>query len=434
MNNIDSYNKIHFIGIGGIGLSAIARMMLLEGKKVTGSELSPGLVTDVLIDVGATVFEGHREDNITPDVDLVIYTIAVPKDNPELKRARELDIPLLTYPEALGEISKDKYTIAVAGTHGKTTTTGMIAQIMLEAGKDPSVIIGSFLKGYKSNFIAGKSEYFVAESCEYSRSFLHMNPDILVITNIEEEHLDYYKDLKDIQSAFIDLVKKIPEDGYLVCNPKDPNVMPVIAESYCNIVDYTMEKMYFDLKIPGDHNILNARAAIAATHLLEIPRKNITASLERFPGTWRRADHLGETKKGAIVYDDYAHHPDEVATTVKGFKERFKKKKIVVVFQPHLYSRTKIFFNDFVESLSIAEELIVLPIYAARETPDPSITADMLTDALLKAGKKTLFMSDFYEIETHLNKEYGKGDLIITMGAGDVYKIGEHITQWQKSI
>lgn len=430
--NIDTIQKIHFIGIGGIGLSAIARMMLVAGKTVTGSELSPGLVTDVLIDAGATVFEGHREENITEDVDLVIYTIAVPEDNPELRRARELGIPLLTYPEALGEISKDKYTIAVTGTHGKTTTTGMIAQIMLEAGLDPSVIIGSFLKGYKSNFIAGESRYFVTESCEYRRSFLHMSPDIVVITNIEAEHLDYYKDLADIQDAFKALVKKIPEDGYLVCDPKDPHVMPVVAEAFCNIIDYSMEKIYFDLSVPGKHNIENAKAAIAATHLLDIPRKKITESLERFKGTWRRSDHLGETKKGAIVFDDYAHHPDEVLTTLNGFRERYKDKTLVVVFQPHLYSRTKIFFDDFVKSLSVADELIVLPIYAARERPDPSITSEMLVDTLLKNKKKVLFMSDFYEIERHLNREYGKGDLIITMGAGDVYKIGEYITEWQK--
>jgi len=431
--NLDNVQKIHFIGIGGIGLSAIARMMLVEGKMVTGSELSPGLVTDVLIDAGATIYEGHREDNVTEDVDLVIYTIAVPDDNPELKRAKELNIPLLTYPEALGAISKDKYTIAVAGTHGKTTTTGMIAQIMLEAGKDPSVIIGSFLKGYKSNFISGKSKYFVSESCEYKRSFLHMHPNILVITNIEEEHLDYYNDLEDIQDAFRSIVKKIPEDGYLVCNPKDPNVFPVLESAFCNIIDYTMEKIFFDLKIPGEHNVENARAAIAVTYLLDVPRKNITESLERFAGTWRRSDHLGETKKGAIVYDDYAHHPDEVTTTIKGFKDRFKKKKLIVVFQPHLYSRTKIFFKDFVESLLFADELIILPIYAARETPDESINSEMLVDAIAKKSGKVLFMSDFYEIERHLNKEYGKDDIITTMGAGDVYKIGENITQWQKS-
>jgi UDP-N-acetylmuramate--alanine ligase len=195
-----------------------------------------------------------------------------------------------------------------------------------------------------------------------------------------------------------------------------------------------MEKIYFDLKIPGEHNIENARAAIAVTHLLDIPRKSITESLERFSGTWRRADHLGETKKGAIVYDDYAHHPDEVITTLKGFKERFNKRKLIAVFQPHLYSRTKTFFNEFVTSLSEADEIIVLPIYAAREASDDSINSEMLVDALLKKNQKVLFMSDFYEIEQHLNKEYGNDDLIITMGAGDVYKIGENITQWQKSL
>lgn len=430
--DVSKIQKVHFIGIGGIGLSAIARMMLMEGKTVTGSELSPGLVTEVLSDAGATIFEGHAEENLTEDTDLVIYTIAVPDDNPEYRKAKDLDISMMTYPEALGALSKGKYAIAVAGTHGKTTTTGMIAQVMLEAGRDPSVVIGSFLKGYKSNFLAGKSDLLIAESCEYRRSFLHMNPNILVITNIEEEHLDYYTDLKDIQSAFIELVKKIPEDGYLVCNPKDPHVMPVVKEAFCHIVDYTMEKLFFELQVPGEHNVENAKAAIAVTHLLDVPRESITETLTRFSGTWRRADRLGETKKGALVYDDYAHHPDEVKTTLKGFKERFSDKKIVVAFQPHLYSRTKILFNDFVNAFAYADEIIILPIYAAREKEDETINAVMLRDALSKKNPKTLYIPDYYELEQHLDTEYGRGDLIITMGAGPINQVAENLTVWQK--
>lgn len=431
--DINNIRKIHFIGIGGIGISSIARMLLMEGKIITGSDRADSIVTEVLIDAGAVITIGSNREIIDESTDLVIYTIAIPPDDPEFLRAKELDIPTMTYPEALGAYSKDKYAIAVAGTHGKTTVTGMIAQIMLEAGLDPSVIIGSFLKGYKSNFLAGKSKYLVTESCEYKRSFLHMHPNILVITNIEEEHLDYYKDLEDIQDAFIEIVKKIPEDGYLVCNPRDPHVMPVVKEAFCNVVDYSMEKIFFDLKVPGDHNIENAKAAIAVTHLLDVKRESITESLTRFSGTWRRSDYLGETKKGAIVYDDYAHHPDEVKTTLKGFKERFNKNKIIVAFQPHLYSRTKILFDDFVNSFEYADEIIILPIYAAREEEDPTINSVMLREAVGKKNPKTSYMGDYPELERHLDTEYGRGDLIITMGAGPIYKVAENLTLWQHS-
>jgi len=337
MINLENVQNIHFIGIGGIGISAIARMMLLEGKIVSGSDTVESIVTEVLSDHGADIVIGHATENIKGDTDLVIYTIAVTDDNPELKKARELYIPLLTYPEALGLLSKNKYTIAIAGTHGKTTTTGMIAHSMLEAGLDPSVIIGSFLKGYKSNFIAGKSNYFVLEACEYQRSFLHINPDILVITNIEEDHLDYYKDLDDIQSAFREIIKKLPKEGYVICNPNNKNLKPVLKDVDQRIVDYTVEELGIELKIPGKHNIENAKAALSVLKLIDVAEEKVLDSLEKFNGTWRRSDYLGVTEKGAIVYDDYAHHPSEIQTTLNGFALRFSNKKIIVVFQPHLH-------------------------------------------------------------------------------------------------
>lgn len=426
--DVERIQKVHCIGIGGIGLSALARFFLEAGKTVTGSDMTSSVITDVLEDLGVQVHIGNHPETITEDIDLVVYTVAVSEDNPELVAARELNIPVMTYPEALGEISKDKFTIAIAGTHGKTTTTGMLSQILIENGKDPSVVIGSFLKGYKSNFVAGKSDILLAESCEYKRSFLHMHPNILVITNVEEEHLDYYADLADIQNAFIDLVKKVPEDGYLVCDVKHPNVLPIVKEAFCNIVDYNMEKLFFELQVPGEHNIQNARVAVAVADLLEIPRKDVTESLLRFSGTWRRSEHLGRTKRSADVYDDYGHHPEEIKTTLKGFRDRFKDKKIVVVFQPHLYSRTKVFFDDFVNSFKDVDEVIVTPIYAAREAFDDSINNEMLAKAIAKTGKKAWHMNEFYEIENLLNTEYGYEDLVITMGAGNIYEIAEKIT------
>lgn len=427
MINLENVQNIHFIGIGGIGISAIARMMLLEGKIVSGSDTVESIVTEVLSDHGADIVIGHATENIKEDTDLVIYTIAVTEDNPELKKARELSIPLLTYPEALGLLSKNKYTIAVAGTHGKTTTTGMIAHSMLEAGLDPSVIIGSFLKGYKSNFIAGKSNYFVLEACEYQRSFLHIKPDILVITNIEEDHLDYYKDLDDIQSAFREIIKNLPKEGYVICNPNDKNLKPVLKGVDQRIVDYTVEELGIELKIPGKHNIENAKATLSVLKLIDVAEEKVLDSLEKFNGTWRRSDYLGVTEKGAIVYDDYAHHPSEIQTTLSGFALRFSNKKIIVVFQPHLHSRTKTFFKEFSKSFIDADEVIFTPIYEARRESNIPITSEMLSGETAKHHKNVSFMSDFYEIERLLKSEYDEKDLIITMGAGNIYQIGENI-------
>ena len=434
MVDLQDIKKAHFIGIGGIGMSAVARMFLIEGKTVTGSDREQSLVTDVLSDLGAKVAIGHRAENLEDDTDVVIYTIAIAPDNPELTKARERGIPLLTYPEALGALSKGKYTIAIAGAHGKTTTTGMIAQILLEHTLDPSVVIGSFLKGYKSNFIAGKSKYFVVESCEYRRSFLNMHPNILVITNIEEEHLDYYKDLADIQDAFRTLAKRVPKDGFIVCDPNNEHVRPVIDGLPCTILDYTKENVETTLQVPGAHMIQNAKAAQTVARTLGLSEEQAGESLARFSGTWRRSDRLGETKNGALVYDDYAHHPDEVKTTLAGFKERFDDKRIVLVFMPHLYSRTKIFFDRFVDVLSEADEVLVTNVYDARAEIDHSVTGEVLAEALKKKNPKTRFVGDFSEIARILEAEYGKDDLIITMGAGDIYKVAEQITQWQRSI
>ena len=432
MIDLKNVQRVHFIGIGGIGMSAIARMFLLEGKTVTGSDREQSLVTDVLSDLGANITIGHRKENLADDTDLVVYTIAIDPDNPELVKAQALGKALLTYPEALGEISKGKYTIAVTGAHGKTTTTGMIAQILLEHTFDPSVIIGSFLKGYKSNFIAGKSKYFVVESCEYRRSFLNMHPNILVITNIEEEHLDYYKDLADIQDAFRTLAERVPRDGFIICDPENEHVKPVIKGLSCTIVDYTKENVEATLQVPGAHMVKDAQAAQAAVKTLGVTEEEAGESLARFSGTWRRSDRLGETKNGATVFDDYAHHPDEIETTLAGFKERFDDKNIVVVFMPHLYSRTKIFFDRFVDVLSEADEIIVTNVYDARVEIDHSVTGEVLAETLKKKNPKTRFIADFGEIAHVLETEYGKDDLILTMGAGDIYKVAEQITDWQK--
>ncbi len=398
--------KVHFIGIGGIGVSAIARMMLAEGNKVSGSDQSASEIVTALSTLGVDIKFGHAAGNIPADLDLVVYTIALADDNPELVEAKRRGIEALTYPEMLGRISADKYTIAVAGTHGKTTTTAMLAQIFIDAGLDPTVIVGSLLKDSHSNFIAGKSKYLITEACEYRRSFLNLKPRILVITNIDNDHLDYYKDLADIQSAFAELAAKVPPDGYLITEKEYSKINPD-----------------FELKVPGEHNVKNAQAALAVANVVGISRSISLGALNKFSGTWRRFEFKGRMPSGALVYDDYAHHPTEIKATLQAARE-VAKKKIIVVFQPHLYSRTKLLFGDFVKSFSEADEVIILPIYAAREPLDPSITSQMLAEAI--GG---LSLPGFEEVATYLAAHANSDNLVITMGAGDIASLPKLLLQ-----
>lgn len=417
--------NIHFIGIGGIGISAIAKMFLLEGKKMSGSDMSDSEIISELSKAGAKINIGHDAKNLPKETDLVIYTIAITEENPEFMEAKNRGLQMITYPQALHEISKDKYTIAISGTHGKTTTTAMIAKIMMDADLDPTVIVGSILKDAKSNFVAGKSKYLVVEACEYRKSFLNIEPTIAVITNIDNDHLDFYKDIHDIQNAFGEFVAKVPKGGFVVCNPQDKTVKPAIKEIFSKIVDaYEFRNEKIKLKVLGEHNKKNSDMALAVAHLLSIPKNKAEKSLEDFSGTWRRFEYKGETKSGAIVYDDYGHHPTEIKASLKGAREMFPKQKIVVVFQPHLFSRTKILLNDFSKSFNDVDKIILAPIYSAREPFDLTISSEILAG---KIGKKAESFKDFASIEKHLIDSLLKGDILITMGAGDVYKIGEKI-------
>jgi UDP-N-acetylmuramate--alanine ligase len=419
--------NVHFIGIGGIGISAIARMLHLEGKKVTGSDRSASEVTHELEKIGINVMIGQKAENVKPKTDLVIYTIAIPQDNPELVKTKALKIPHISYPEALGIISKGKYTIAIAGTHGKTTTTAMIAKLLIDTGMDPTVIVGSFLKDQKSNFIAGKSKYLVVEACEYKRSFLNLTPKILVITNIDNDHLDYYKDMEDIKSAFIELVEKIPENGFLVCNCEQPHIADIIKKAKCTVVDY---ELFWDvnlkLKIPGEHNLSNAAAALAVADSLGLSRKDSESSLKKFSGTWRRFDYKGKTTGGALVYDDYGHHPTEIRATLKGAREMFPSKRIVVAFQPHLYSRTKQHFKEFGESFQDADEVILAPIYGAREKEDSEVSSALLATEIAHHGHPASALTNLDSIAQRLEASHDD-DVVITMGAGDIYTVAEKI-------
>jgi len=452
-NILKQAKNIYFIGIGGIGISAIARMLLLEGKNVSGSDRDDTKVTQELSKAGAKIFIGAKKENIPADIDLVIYTVAIPADNPELMEAKERGLKILTYPETLNIISKEKYTIAVSGTHGKTTVTAMVAKVMIDAGLDPTVIVGSLIGN--SNFIMGKSKYLVVEADEYKKSFHNLEPSIMVINNLDLDHLDFYKDLADIQDSFLHLAKKLPADGFLICNTKLPNLQAIINGVSCQVIDYSEFEIKEKLLVPGEHNRQNAKTAFAVAKVLNIDLNKAEKSLTEFTGTWRRFEFKGKTNTGALVYDDYAHNPQKVAAALQGAREMFPNKRIVVVFQPHLFSRTKLLLNEFATAFTDADEVILTPIFPAREAFDPTISSEILAERIKEHNRpeptpapsqgrgsespslgggfrrgsadKAVVLSfpDFFSIITYLQSSLGPSDLLITMGAGEQYKIGE---------
>ncbi|MFA6050281.1 MAG: Mur ligase family protein [Candidatus Paceibacterota bacterium] len=423
--NLQSVKKPYFLGIGGIGVSAIARMMIHEGKAVSGSDTANSDLLEELRKAGASITIGNDLSHIPEDADLIVYSIAVPHYASDFfKSVKGKFSNVLSYPEVLSIVSKDKYTIAIAGTHGKTTTTAMVAKIMMDQGLDPTVIVGSILKDAKTNFIAGKSKYLVVEACEYCRSFLEINPTVVGLTTIDNDHMDYYKDADDIMSAFKEFVAKIPEGGAVVGNQSD--VLIAKASEGAIIID---SDKYFDptmkLLIPGEHNRRNASVALAIADHLGIPKEKAIESVKNFSGTWRRFEYKGKTKGGAIVYDDYGHHPTEIAATLSGARELYPDKKITIIFQPHLYSRTKLLFNDFVDSLSKADYVMLAPIYFAREEADPSISSELLAGKIKEKNENVLFFETFKEIKKAVLECSSENDVIIVMGAGDITEVGD---------
>lgn len=419
--DLSKIKKVFFVGIGGIGISAIARMMFLEGKDVSGSDMSENELSRELRKLGVKITIGQSFELIPKDADLIVYTIAIPHYDPKLfEQIKNSSIVYRSYPQMLGLVTANKNTIAVSGTHGKTTTTAMIAKILIDAGRDPSVIVGSLLKDFKSNLIVGRSDLFVVEACEYERSFLNLNPKILVILNIEPDHLDYYKDLDDIKNAF----------GQLA------------SQSEKVISDYAkyLEKVP-KLLVPGIHNRQNAAAALAVADMLGIDEEIAQKSIAEFSGTWRRLEKRGTTKEGTIIYDDYAHHPTEVRASLEALRELYPHtndigvgvyptvaKKITVLFQPHLYSRTKALFDDFVKCFEGADQVFLLPIYFAREDKDPSISSEKLAEAIAKTGQKVQAFADFDSAEGVVSAlELGAQDVFVTMGAGEAYKVADKV-------
>lgn len=419
--------KIYMIGIGGIGISALAQLYTAHGETVTGSDREAGPTTALLEKKGITVIIGQRAENVPADAEVVVYSDALPYDAPERVRARELGIPEHSYFQALGEVSQGTTTIAVAGTHGKTTTTAMLTKILKEAGKNPTAIIGSIVKDFGSNFVEGSPDLFIVEACEYKDHVLEIEPKILVITNVEWDHTDYFVTLDDMLRTFNEAVCMVPAGGAIVTNPALPHMDVVLRGAVAPIIDYTKEVVPA-LNLIGDFNVQNAKAAKAAALVLasDLTDVHIDASLTSFVGTWRRFEYKGKTALGALVYDDYAHHPTAVQATIAGVREKFPGKNIVIAFHPHLYSRTKDLFNEFVSALATADQVFLAPIYAAREVDDGTVSSERLAEAISKTNPNVVALSDFDAIRDALQK-VESDSIILTMGAGDIYKVAEKI-------
>ncbi len=445
-----SVQNIHFVGIGGIGMSGIAEILLSQGFNISGSDLSNNENVAYLRNKGAKIFIGHGTSNVT-DADVVVYSSAVdPYTNPETARAAVLGIPIIRRAEMLAEVARLNYCLAVAGTHGKTTTTSMSSLIIINAGFDPTVIVGGRLRDFGgTNARLGNGEWTIVEADEYDRSFLQLQPTVAVINNIESEHLDIYKDFDDLTATFTQFANKVPFYGIVVLGIDDPGVRKIVAnikrktitfgladDAYirADSVIYTPGGASFDLtvnsshlgridlQVPGMHNIRNALASVAVGYLMNIDFDIIKSSLEQFTGVYRRFDIKGE-RNGILVVDDYAHHPTEIKVTLAA-AQSFNR-RIVAIFQPHTYTRTKAMWEDFANSFEGADIVIITGIYPARENPIEGITGNLIAEKLRLLGKEVYYFETLLEVAAHLNNILVEGDLLVTIGAGNVCDIAD---------
>jgi len=425
--------RIHFIGIGGIGVSALAQYYLSSGHKVSGSDLRSSEIIKVLKDRGAKIFIGaHKSANLDSALDLVIYSPAVKKNNSEFQKAKKMKIKLLSYPEALGELTKERFTIAVSGTHGKSTTTCMIGLILKKAGLDPTIIVGTKMKEFKNgNCQAGKSKYLVIEADEHFASFLNYWPKIIVLTNIEKDHLDYYKNLKNIVLAFKKYVSHLGKEGTLLVN-KDNAVARGIScsadKKYYSLNQAEAKKLEKILRIPGQHNVSNALAALAVARILKIPDRVAFRALSEYKGCWRRFEikKLTIKKKRLTVVSDYGHHPTEILATLKAAREKFLKSRIWCVFQPHQYQRTYYLFKDFVRVFRLApvDKIIITDIFDVAGREEKNIKKKVSSEKLVRMVKKEKVIYSAREKLLALIKANVKDiDVLVVMGAGDIYQI-----------
>ncbi len=459
MYQINFNHPIHvfFIGIGGISMSGLAEILLSKGFTVSGSDRQKSSLTETLSEKGATVFYGQNEENLSVHPDLIVYTSAIKSDNPEFAAGQRLGIPFLTRAQLLGQMMKNyKLPIAVSGTHGKTTTTSMLSQILLEADTDPTLSIGGIFQPIGGNFRLGGSDYFVTEACEYTNSFLSFFPKIGIVLNIEEDHLDFFKDINDIRNSFHAFAKLLPSDGTLIINGDIPHVEEITDSLPCQVLTYGsssgcsysptdisydefgnpsfiltgkdgVPQGTYTLRVPGLYNVYNACAAIITALLLGIDKEVIQKALLDFHGTDRRFEYKGQLN-GFTIIDDYAHHPTEITATLNAAKN-YPHKTLWCIFQPHTYTRTKTFLSAFAKALSLSDEIILTDIYAAREKDTLGISSKDLQREIQNLGHECHHFPSFGEVEKFVLENCTKGDLLITMGAGDVVKIGENLLQ-----
>lgn len=419
--------RVFMVGIGGIGMSALAQYLIKTGHDVSGSDRDVSPTTELLEQVGVTVHIGHTGAHVPADTEMLIYSDAVWPDNPERILCAEMNITQISYFEALGIVSAKMRTVAVAGTHGKTTTTGMLARMLSDGGANPTAIIGSIVRDFKSNFLHGTSDIFVVEACEYRDHVLELSPEVLVLTNVEWDHTDFFPSLEALQATFRKSFARVPAHGAIVTNPTHPAIAPLLVGVSAEVIDYTKVTIP-ELTQIGEFNKDNARAAKAAAHRIapEIPDEKLDSALADFKGAWRRFEYKGITNEGATVYDDYAHHPTAIQKTIEAARNMYPSKKITVVFHPHLYSRTHDLFSGFVNSLALADAVILVPIYPAREVDTGIVSSDMIRDAIAKINPQVISAKTFDEV-VHTLHGADDNNLIITMGAGDVYKVAEMI-------
>jgi UDP-N-acetylmuramate--alanine ligase len=444
---------IHFVGIGGIGMSGIAELLLNLGYTVSGSDLKSSEITERLKRFGGHILKGHAEDQVG-DADVVVVSSAVDADNPEVRAARQASIPVIPRAEMLAELMRLKYSIAVAGAHGKTTTTSIVSAVLDRGGLDPTVVIGGKLKSIGTNARLGEGEFIVAEADESDGSFLKMSPTIAVVTNIDREHLDHYPDLDAIKSAFLDFIDRIPFYGLAVLcldNESVQSLIPEIKKRYTTYgmstqADVQARNVIFEglrsrftlchkgeplgdirLNLPGIHNVYNAMASVAVGFELGIPFETVKAALETVEGVQRRLEIKGDVN-GITIVDDYGHHPTEIKTTLQAAKEAWPDRRMVVVFQPHRYSRTRALFDEFTRSFYQSDVLLVLPIYSAGEKVIEGVDSSSMCDGIRQHGHKEVICKDTIAAAVAgLKNILVPGDILLTLGAGDVWKVGEEV-------
>lgn len=447
--------KVHFIGIGGIGMSGLANICMSFGYEVSGSDSQSTYLTEELKQKGARIFLGQCASNIDKSYDMIVYTAAIHPDNTEFIAAKNSGIRMMSRAEFLGHVmDKYKTTFAISGTHGKTTTTSMLSTIFNNADLDPTILVGGNLQSIHGNYRVGKSENFITEACEYTDSFLNLHPTTAVILNVEPDHLDYFKNLDNIIKSFHTFSTGVKPNGFIVANGDEENVRKALSDikgvifygrKDGNDVIITKETLVSDgckkffikfndrligpfiLKVPGDHNVLNATAAAVSALVNGLDYKAVSDGLSSYSGVDRRFQYKGEYR-GIRIFDDYAHHPSEIKATLHA-ASYLEKRKLIVIFQPHTFSRTKALLDDFSKAFDEADTVILTDIYASRETDTGEISSETLAEKISANGKQTVYISDFKKVEDYITRHVGKNDVVFTMGAGDVYKIGEYLIE-----